>query len=303
MKEKRKKKILPQIHRLSAVFLAVNCIIYMTACGAASETINTAKPQEDALQEETAPNDAAEEKQAKEDGQQPEGEKLQEEENDTKPEASSVTPMKLSDNLYDFQISIDGTVYQFPMWYSDFEALGWQYDGDNTDTLSNNQYVGIRHWKKDGVSVHTEFANKSMKTVPFSDSMVSGISMDRDGMKSCGWEILLPNGIKWGVSNVDDIIAAYGVPTSDYDGSNYYKMIYQCDFLREICLYVYKDSGVLEQIEIENIVELEDVYDSKTDNTSVSNNDSVSGNNLTGSNGSVSDNALTDNNDSVNDNN
>ena len=58
--------------------------------------------------------------------------------------------------------------------------------------------------------------------------------MDRYQMKDSDWEILLPGGIQWGVSNADDIKAAYGDPTSDYDGDNYYKMSYQYDFYREI---------------------------------------------------------------------
>ena len=168
------------------------------------------------------------------------------------------TAVKLSDDLYDFQISIDGTVYQFPMWYSDFEALGWEYSGDNTDTLSSNQYAGTQCWKKDDFSVYTILGNLSMNTTAFSDCMVAGISMDKNEFKDCEWEILLPGGIQWGVSNADDIKAAYGDPTSDYDGSDYYEMKYRYDYYREIKLYVYKDSGVLEEIRIENLIALED---------------------------------------------
>lgn len=246
-----------------ALFLAVNCMAFMTACGGVSETVNETGTPDEVSQEESASDAVSEEKQDDEAGQELEKntdsskEESLEEGIDSKQETTTVTALELSDDLYDFQISIDGTVYQFPMWYSDFEALGWQYDGDNTDTLSNNQYVGVMRWRKDGAFVNTEFANMSMNTVAFSDSMVSGISIDRDNIKECDWEIRLPNGIRWGVSNADDIKAAYGDPTSDYDGDKYYKMIYQYDFYREICLYVYKDTGVLGQVEIENIIELE----------------------------------------------
>lgn len=76
-------------------------------------------------------------------------------------------------------------------------------------------------------------------------------------LKDCTWEIKLPKGIQYGVSTKDDIIAAYGTPSSDYDGDNYYKMEYKYDSYQTIELYVYKDTGVLEQIKIKNITELE----------------------------------------------
>lgn len=163
----------------------------------------------------------------------------------------------LSDDLYDFQISIDGTVYQFPMWYSEFEALGWEYDGDPTDTLSSNQYTVTEVWAKDGCRVYTRLANLSMNTVPFSESMVAGISLDKYDLKDCDWEIIMPGGIQWGVSNTNDIITAYGVPSDDYDSDLYYKMTYEYDWDREISLYVYKDDDTLKKIDIVNMVELE----------------------------------------------
>ena len=132
--------------------------------------------------------------------------------------ASTNMPSELSDDLYSFQISIEGTVYQFPMWYSDFESLGWTYDGDNTQTLSSNQYTLTEVWKKDGVSVYSQFANLSMNTAPFSECIVTGITLDTYGLKDCNWEIILPGGIQYGVSNADDIKTAYGTPSRDYDG-------------------------------------------------------------------------------------
>lgn len=182
-----------------------------------------------------------------------------------KPMKPAQAPSDFSDDLYNFQVSIDGTVYQFPMWYSEFEALGWEYDGDPTDTLSSNQYTTTQVWKKDGVRVYTRFANLSMNTVPFSESMVAGINLENYNMKDCDWEILMPGGIQWGVSNADDIIAAYGDPTDDYESDMYYKMTYKYDWYREISLYVYKDDDSLKEIDIQNLVELEGADNSVDD--------------------------------------
>lgn len=252
--------------RALVLLLAVSCMVSMAACGGSKETAGEAETKEEAVAEEPTEEPAEEEKEEEETEEESTEEaepETEEKEEAAKPAADM--PSELSDDLYDFQISIDGTVYQIPMWYSDFEALGWEYDGDNTETLSSNQYTLSQRWKKDGFSVYTRFANLSMNAVSFADSMVAGISMDKYDLKDCDWEILLPGGIQWGVSNAEDIKAAYGDPSSDYDGDNYYKMTYRYDSYQEISLYVYKESDALEQIDIQNIVELEGADNSVSD--------------------------------------
>lgn len=172
-------------------------------------------------------------------------------------DASVNTPSELSDDIYSFQVSIDGVVYQFPMWASDFEALGWTYKGDLSQTLSSNQYTTTEVWKRESGSVYTRLANLSMNTVTFAESMVAGITLDEYQLRKCDWEIVLPKGIQYGVSTSEDIIAAYGKPSYEYDGEQFYKLGYEYDYHQKIYLYVSKETGVLNQIDIENIIELE----------------------------------------------
>lgn len=175
-----------------------------------------------------------------------------------KPKRNAATaPTELSDDLYDFQISVDGTVYQFPMWAADFEALGWTYDGDASQTLSSNQYTTTERWNKGEFSVYTQLANLSMNTVGITEAMVAGITFEEYQLDGCDWEIILPKGIQYGVSNTEDVLAAYGDPTDEYDGELYYKMTYEKDFYQEIHIYVSKETNVINKIEIQNIVELE----------------------------------------------
>ncbi len=244
--------------------LAVCCALSLAACGNAEEKASgTAGTEADeTLQEEP---EAEPEQEEEESGEDAEAEAPDTEETDGEDKAQSSASAQLSDDLYDYQVSIDGTVYQFPMWYADFEALGWEYDGDASQTLDSNQYTVAEVWKKDGVSVYTDLANLSMNTAPFSECMVSGITLDRYDMEDSGWEILLPGEIAWGVSNADDIVAAYGDPTSTYDGDLYYKMTYEEDIYNSVSLYVFKEGDSLQKIEIENMVELEGMDNSVDD--------------------------------------
>lgn len=238
-----------------ALLLMMSCTLSMTACG------NSATAESDTAQEteaeETEPEPLTREEETEEEAPAQEVEKEEQTDEEPPQTTAAQTPTELSDDLYDFQLSIDGVVYQFPMWYADFEALGWEYDGDNTQTLSSNQYSGVEIWKKDGIRVYTKLANLSMNTVPYSESMVAGITLEEYYLQDCDWEILLPGGIQYGVSGREDIVAAYGDPTSVYDGDINYKMTYEYDYYQEIMLYVDQESDTLLEIELENIVELE----------------------------------------------
>ena len=169
----------------------------------------------------------------------------------------ATAPSELSDDIYSFQVSVDGTVYQFPMWAKDFAALGWTYDGDDSQTLTSNQYTVAETWVKGDLEVYTSLINLSMNEVTYKDAAVGGITFDEYDLKDTNVQIVLPKGIQFGVSTRDDIIAAYGEPTDEYDGSMYYNMTYEYDYYQEIDLYVYKESGTLDKIEIRNFIELE----------------------------------------------
>ena len=205
-----------------AVLLAVSCVLSLTACSAKEETLDAEVVD---LNTEEATTDAMEETSIEENAEEA---SVEETEKTNRGEVS--TPSELSDELYAFQISIDGTIYQLPMWASDFEALGWTYDGDATRTLASNEYTVAETWKKGNTSVYTSLANLSMNTVSLKDSMVAGIEVDEYLLKDSNSEIILPKGIQYGVSTKEDVIAAYGDPTYEYDGDNWFKMGYEKDY-------------------------------------------------------------------------
>ena len=164
--------------------------------------------------------------------------------------------------IYSYQISINGTELQFPMWYSDFEAAGFAYMGDATETLEPLHYTIEDIWTMDGVEVETSLGNRSINTQPYTKCMVSGIDLDSDRLEGVDWEIILPKGIQYGVSTREDILAAYGTPTYDFEDRWYYKMTYGSENTQKIYLRVDKESGVLGRIEIQNFVDLEGVDNS-----------------------------------------
>lgn len=248
--------------RFLAVTLAAVCTLAMTACNRAPKAPVSNDATQDFTQETSVEasneEESSEAEVTKEETKAEENseESTEAKKPETKPAAN--VPSELSGDIYSFQISINGTVYQFPMWFSDFEALGWTYIDENEDEiLKSYQYTFSCRWEKDDITIYTQFANLSINSVAIKDSMVCGITIDPYYLKDCDWEILLPSGIQYNVSTRDDIIAAYGEPSDEYEGDMYYDMTYEYDSYQDIELYVYKESGVLEKIELRNIVELE----------------------------------------------
>lgn len=166
-------------------------------------------------------------------------------------------PADTTDNIFSYQMTIDGEVYQFPMWYSDFAAKGWNFKEDATKTLKPNSYDSILTWEKDGVKIYTDFCNLTINVAPLSECLVAGISFDKMYLDGHDMKVELPGGIQLGVSTTEDILAAYGTPSSDYDSDLYYKMTYRQDTYQYVELYVYKKSGVLEEVDLRNMVEIE----------------------------------------------
>lgn len=162
----------------------------------------------------------------------------------------------LSDKWSDYQIQIDGQIYQFPMMYDAFSAYGWTSKDVDGVELEPNEY-GLFRFEKDNVKCTVYILNLGMNTMAAEECIVGGMSID-----SYDWElgtstIILPGGIVRGQADGAAIEAAYGTPSDTYEGELYKEYTYETDYNSSLEMKVYKESGVLEEIEIENFVEPE----------------------------------------------
>ncbi len=206
--------------------------------------------------EVTEAPEATEEPKATEEPEATEEPQATEEPEATKKPVADV-PTELSDDLYSFQVSINGEIYQFPMWYEDFTACGWECTEDTSTKLKSNQYYGSAVFTKDGYKFYVGLANLSLNSVTLDKAMVYGIQLDDYYLKDNNWKFVLPKGITRGVSTKEDIIAAYGEPNDEYNGSNYDKLTYEYDSYQEIELYISSETKTLNEFEIKNMIELE----------------------------------------------
>lgn len=155
----------------------------------------------------------------------------------------------------DYSITIDGETYELPMMYEEFASQGWVLE-ETEDTLAPYRY-GIYQSAKDDMIVTVYLLNLGINTVPAEEAILAGISIDRFYWDEVAAEVALPCGITLGVSTLDDITAAYGTPTDTYEGELYTQYTFEQDYNQEVELEVYKESGVLEEILVENFIEPE----------------------------------------------
>lgn len=161
----------------------------------------------------------------------------------------------LSDDIYSFQIKIDGEVYQFPMSYADFTAHGWEYKDDASTGLSPNSYSAAEVFKKGDLEVYTQIVNFGLNTLPLSECTIGGISIDTWQFSDAPDTIIeLPGGITYNVSTLEDVKAAYGEPSDIYEGDLYTKLEYRYDYYQEWELYIEKETGVLYEVDVENMI-------------------------------------------------
>lgn len=171
---------------------------------------------------------------------------------------------ELSDDIYSYSFAVNGVVYQIPMWFKDFEAMGWEFQEDRTVEVQSNQYAISQYWKKDDLEISTSIANLTPNNAILEDCLVASVSVYEYKTLNLESVIELPGGIVFRESTKDDILNAYGEPT-DYDEGEYYITIkYKKDIYQTIELKVSQETGLLCEFKMENMIPLEGGNDTIT---------------------------------------
>lgn len=156
----------------------------------------------------------------------------------------------------DYVMQINDEIYQFPMSYEDLTAMGWVADDVEGVELEPYQYNLFR-FERDNVKATVSLVNLGINTLAADSCIVGGMDIDNFDWEMGEGSIVLPGGIARGEATVESVQEAYGTPSNIYEGNMYTKLTYETDYNSSIDLYIYKESGVLEDIEIENFVQPE----------------------------------------------
>lgn len=116
----------------------------------------------------------------------------------------------LSDDIYSFQIQLDGDVYTVPFPLQQLLDSGWEVDVDLTEVYEPLTY-GTLVARKWGMIKGLHVLNNSLTdSLPLSDLEVGGFDTTVEDAEA-GLSVVLPGGITFGAT-YDEVVAAYGEP-------------------------------------------------------------------------------------------
>ncbi|MCM1287435.1 MAG: serine/threonine protein kinase [Clostridium sp.] len=141
---------------------------------------------------------------------------------ETDPEPSDDTgykyvwPTELSDNWHDYQIDLNGTVYQFPIPYSEWVSKGWKADRLPT-TLAAGDDTLVTFYMDD-IELDVEMANFGLTEADIRDCFILGISIDtKYDYVAPGYVVTMSGGVKLGEATEQDVKSVFGAPDYRYD--------------------------------------------------------------------------------------
>ena len=114
----------------------------------------------------------------------------------------------------DFTLKIDGKDYRFPMMFNDFTKTGWSWTEDDEQVLAPDDYT-TWYFGMDDREVFSYIVNPSFDSRSVSECVVSGIHIDPFDWLPEDGTVTLAAGIRRGISDIDDVVNAYGYPSYD----------------------------------------------------------------------------------------
>lgn len=225
---------------------AILMLVSLTGCSRLSEPVSGNRTTDSQTTTRTT-----ESEQQTEDIAQPQTEETQ-----TQTQVTPSEPVdlgELSDDLYSYQIIINGELYQLPMDFSELSAKGWKLDGDENEELDAYTYVPFQTFKMGDYEIEAGFVNLTDSPQPYSACQIVAISVDL----SYNWQddndmtFILPKGIQSGKSTPEDVKKAYGEPSSENPGDRVTILRYEEDFARKEIHFSFSD-GILNSVEVMN---------------------------------------------------
>lgn len=175
-----------------------------------------------------------------------------------KKEDTNIADCKLSDNLYDFQVDVNGKVIQLPIAAKELMDMGFTYENEEGKKLPSNHLVHCESFFDGDFRFLVDIVNFDVNELPYEDCFVTGIKFEDFYLNKTDSTVTMPKGIKMMSSTREDVEAAYGNPTDSNEDAEYPKIKYSIDYERTITFTFDATNGnILTDIDIENVCEPE----------------------------------------------
>lgn len=188
---------------------------------------------------------------------------------ETKTSQEKETAVSQSDDLYSFQITLNGKSYTLPADYLEFEKNGWNYKGADSDKkMAPNQYTVGDAMKNGDMQVYAQLVNTRKDELAIKECKVGKIVVSSLEAKR-GITLGLPKGINFD-SSKDDIIKAYGNPTRTDERDTMTKMTYEIGDYQSVKITFDNKLGKVYEFDIQNFSEKSAESSKKSSNSNAS---------------------------------
>lgn len=163
----------------------------------------------------------------------------------TEPDVTESVETESVVGLFDFEITIDGSVIQLPCNVADLTALGWTMKSEKAESVLSSGYTtGVNLYHEDGSYITVSIYNDGDEDVTFANAMVDDISI-HDTLQE--HQISICGGLTIG-STKSEVMAVYGnEPSREYsDDTSYSSLTYEGDSFYEKVTFSFKDDIVYE---------------------------------------------------------
>ena len=203
-KTKTPKKLLGLLGALVILILIVAVFTFSSYSKSVAEKADAKKAADKIIADKKV---TAEQTAAAEQKKQAETAAAKKTDNTTKPASGTI-----SDDLYKYEVLINGIAYSLPDSFATFEKNGWLGKDFGNNTLDPNKY-NTAYLENGDKKMMISIANFGTDVLPLSKCHVGKISIDSYNKKS-GTTISIAKGITIG-STYDELIAAYGKPSEE----------------------------------------------------------------------------------------
>ncbi len=155
----------------------------------------------------------------------------------------------LSDDLYSFQVLVGKDLIILPCTFERMRTAGWSYAGNEGELLRPEQRTVSSSWEKNGVLLSGEMVNTSWDVLPVKSCVLGAVELTQSAA-----DVLLPGGIRLGTAFANEVVDAYGMPTSVYEGEDAFQYTYHLDYDQEAVFTFSASTGVMHGVSLRNVV-------------------------------------------------
>lgn len=178
------------------------------------------------------------------------------------------TGVTLSDDLFDFTIKMNDTVYKIPMEIDAFLGNGWTFNEyfDDYESLIDSDHSVSAYLYNDDSELYVQVYNYSGNQELFKNCPIGRITYDFSG----SLQVYLADDFLLNGKTVDEVIEKYGEPYSIQEYT-YCEVTYQSEntslIYNRYTLEFDKETRVIKSINIVNFIETAEVVDDNSSDT------------------------------------